>query len=63
MELTKQDKKHIEEQVRILTIAHLNHTPEDCSDDNLRALCQKCHNQYDAQHLKETRKGNIAAKQ
>lgn len=39
----------------ILTIAHLNHVPEDCRPENLRALCQKCHNTYDAEHRKETR--------
>lgn len=32
----------------VLTIAHLDHTPENCADDNLRAWCQKCHNAYDA---------------
>lgn len=26
----------------ILTIAHLNHEPEDCRPENLRALCQRC---------------------
>jgi hypothetical protein len=36
----------------ILTVAHLNHQPEDCSDDNLAALCQKCHLNYDALHHK-----------
>ena len=40
----------------VLTIAHLDHTPENCSDDNLKALCQRCHNQYDAEHRKQTRK-------
>lgn len=40
----------------VLTVAHLNHTPEDCRPENLRALCQKCHNIYDAEHRKETRK-------
>lgn len=40
----------------ILTIAHLNHKPEDCRPENLRALCQRCHNQYDAKHRAETRK-------
>lgn len=40
----------------VLTIAHLDHTPENCVPDNLRALCQKCHNQYDAAHRAETRK-------
>ena len=39
----------------ILTIAHLDHTPENCDPDNLRALCQKCHNAYDAEHRKQTR--------
>lgn len=32
----------------VLTIAHLDHTPENCADENLRAWCQKCHNAYDA---------------
>ena len=40
----------------VLTIAHLDHTPENCEPDNLRALCQKCHNKYDAKHRAETRK-------
>lgn len=40
----------------ILTVAHLNHTPEDCRDDNLRALCQRCHNRLDAPHRAASRK-------
>lgn len=32
----------------VLTTAHLDHTPENCADDNLAALCQRCHNRYDA---------------
>ena len=32
----------------VLTVAHLDHTPENCADENLRALCQKCHLTYDA---------------
>lgn len=43
----------------ILTIAHLDHTPENCDPSNLRALCQKCHNTYDAEHRKETRKNKM----
>lgn len=39
----------------VLTTAHLNHTPEDCRDANLRAMCQSCHNSYDAPHRRETR--------
>ena len=40
----------------VLTIAHLDHTPEHNSPDNLRALCQRCHNRYDAKHRAETRR-------
>lgn len=32
----------------ILTVAHLNHEIEDCSDKNLKAMCQRCHNKMDA---------------
>lgn len=32
----------------VLTVAHLDHTPENCADENLRAWCQRCHNRYDA---------------
>lgn len=31
----------------VLTVAHLDHMPENCADDNLRAWCQRCHNIYD----------------
>ena len=40
----------------VLTIAHLDHTPEHCEAENLRALCQACHNRYDAKHRAETRR-------
>jgi len=32
----------------ILTVAHLDHQPENCDPANLRAWCQRCHNVYDA---------------
>lgn len=32
----------------VLTVAHLDHRPENCAPDNLRAWCQRCHNVYDA---------------
>jgi 5-methylcytosine-specific restriction endonuclease McrA len=32
----------------VLTVAHLDHTPEHCEPSNLKALCQRCHNTYDA---------------
>jgi len=34
----------------VLTIAHLDHEPENCADANLLALCQDCHNRYDRDH-------------
>ena len=27
--------------------------PENCDDDNLKALCQRCHNNYDAKMRRE----------
>lgn len=41
---------------RTLTVAHLNHTPEDVRPENLKAMCAPCHLRYDAQHHAETRK-------
>lgn len=37
----------------VLTIAHLNHQPEDCRDENLRAGCQLHHLRYDAAHHRQ----------
>lgn len=34
----------------VLTVAHLDHTPENCSDENLMAMCQRCHLRYDQHH-------------
>ena len=39
----------------ILTVAHLDHQPENCRLTNLLALCQRCHNRYDAAHRGRTR--------
>lgn len=36
----------------VLTIAHLDHTPENCDESNLRAWCQRHHLAYDAEHHK-----------
>lgn len=41
--------------VVVLTIAHLDHTPEHNDPENLRAMCQGCHLHYDRQHHAETR--------
>ena len=43
----------------MLTVAHLNHDTTDNREENLAALCQKCHlghdAQYHAQNAKKTR--------
>lgn len=41
---------------RTLTVAHLNHIPEDVSPDNLMPMCAPCHLRYDAKHHAETRR-------
>lgn len=38
----------------VLTTAHLDHTPENCADDNLRSMCQGCHLHYDRHHHAQT---------
>ena len=50
----------------VLTIAHLDHTPENCDHANLRALCQRCHLAYDREHhaanaqaTRRARSGNL----
>lgn len=37
----------VTESVVVLTVAHLDHTPENCDDENLMAMCQRCHLSYD----------------
>ena len=32
----------------VLTVAHLDHQPANCDESNLLAMCQRCHNRYDA---------------
>lgn len=38
----------------VCTTAHLDHTPENCTDENLRFWCQRCHLRYDAEHHAQT---------
>lgn len=40
--------------VIVLTVAHLNHQPEDCRPENLAAMCQRHHLAYDAAHHLQT---------
>lgn len=44
----------------VLTIAHLDHMPENCQRANLKAMCQRCHLVYDQEHHAETRLRNSA---
>ncbi|OAZ14360.1 hypothetical protein TH15_00635 [Thalassospira profundimaris] len=49
----------------VLTIAHVhNPDPADCRDENLAALCQRCHNRHDApmrrENAKRTRRAKMA---
>jgi 5-methylcytosine-specific restriction endonuclease McrA len=47
----------------VLTIAHLDHTPENCGPENLKALCQRCHLAYDLDyHVEESHKTREAKK-
>lgn len=34
----------------VLTVAHLDHQPENCAPENLKAMCQRCHLRYDSAH-------------
>lgn len=46
---TSEDTVAYGEEVKVvLTVAHLDHQPENCDPENLRAWCQRCHNAYDA---------------
>lgn len=48
----------------VLTVAHLNHQPEDCRNENLKAMCQRCHLRYDRpHHAKNSAQTRRAAKQ
>ena len=47
----------------VLTVAHLDHKPENCADDNLRAWCQRCHNAYDAAERRRGIRERLHARQ
>jgi len=50
--------------VVVLTVAHLDDAnPANCADDNLAALCQRCHLAFDrAQHLRNAARTRRAKK-
>lgn len=47
----------------VLTIAHLDHDINNNSPDNLKALCQRCHNRYDSKNRNVNRKRKISLTQ
>lgn len=54
---------HVDRMVDVvLTIAHLDHTPENCADENLRAWCQRCHLRYDHEHHRTNAQATRRAK-
>lgn len=42
----------------VLTVAHLDHQPENNDRANLKAMCQGCHLNYDRDHHAESRAKN-----
>lgn len=42
----------------VLTVAHLDHNPQNNDYNNLKALCQRCHLRHDIEQHKESRKNN-----
>lgn len=46
----------------VLTIAHLDHDITNNEMSNLKALCQKCHLNYDKEHHAKNRKRTIEKK-
>lgn len=53
--------------VVVLTVAHLDHTTTNNADENLAALCQRCHLLHDTeqrvQHAAETRRAKYEERQ
>lgn len=48
--------------VIVLTVAHLNHRPEDCRPENLAALCQRHHLALDHDHHRANAQATRRAK-
>jgi hypothetical protein len=46
----------------VLTVAHLNHQPEDCRPENLAAMCQRHHLAYDHDHHRANAQATRRAK-
>ena len=54
------EKHPITKSVVVLTVAHLDHTPENSNPENLLAMCQRCHLAYDSGKHYRTRRHNFA---
>jgi hypothetical protein len=58
--------KHISEKAKhfkiVLTVAHLDHNLSNNDYSNLKALCQKCHLNYDKEHHSKNRRKTIKSK-
>lgn len=46
----------------VLTVAHLDHDETNCADENLKALCQRCHLTYDAKHHAKNARATLKAR-
>lgn len=46
----------------ILTVAHIDHDPSNNADENLAALCQRCHLNHDREHHMENARETWAKK-
>lgn len=46
----------------VLTVAHLDNTPENCTDENLAAMCRRCHLTYDAAIHRRNRAETLRAR-
>ena len=55
-ELQKDGTEKRKRQRFTLTVAHLDHKPENCDRSNLKALCSVCHLRYDVHHHARSRK-------
>ena len=44
----------------VLTVAHLDHKPENCAPENLRAWCAPCHGRYDLNAIRSGAKARAA---
>jgi hypothetical protein len=62
LELFNHEPVEIKRSRVVLTIAHLDHNPQNNAEGNTPALCQFCHCRHDITHHLETRKKTIAEK-